>query len=412
MFVLFIVTASCKKQYNPPIINSPGSYLVVEGVINSGSDSTLIKLSRTVKLSSKASVNPELNAIVRVESDQGVSYPLTEAGNGNYSCAGLNLDNSRKYRLSIKTANNNQYQSDYVAVLNSPPIDSISYDLKGNASGPGINIYATTHDPNNKVSYYRWDYQETWAFHSAFESLYKSNGDTVLVRDLTNDEIYTCWKSDTSSTIVLGSSAKLAKDVIFNSPITTIASTDEKIGVEYSILLKQYALSPDAYSFYVNLKKNTEQLGSIFDAQPSQNPGNIHSVTNPSEPVIGYICIGSPSSQRIFIKNGQLPIPWKINSPYSGCVYFTDDKYRLPCCYYLIYGGYAGLTPFNQVDEFINYDNAGFTYYDKNGSNGDAVIPISAIGHPGQPPIGYTGGTKDCADCTLRGTNKKPAFWQ
>jgi hypothetical protein len=91
MFILFIVTASCKKQYNPPIINSPGSYLVVEGIINSSGDSTFIKLSRTVKLSSKASVNPELNAIVAVESDQGISYPLTETGNGNYSCTGLNL---------------------------------------------------------------------------------------------------------------------------------------------------------------------------------------------------------------------------------------------------------------------------------------------------------------------------------
>jgi hypothetical protein len=412
MLILFIATTSCKKQYNPPIINSPGSYLVVEGIINSGSDSTFIKLSRTVKLSSKTSVNPELNAIVAVESDQGASYPLTETGNGNYFCAGLNLDNLRKYRLSIKTANNNQYQSDYVAVLNSPPIDSISFDLKGNVSGPGINIYATTHDPNNKVIYYRWDYQETWVFHSAYESLFKSNGDTVLVRDLVNDDIYTCWKSDTSSTIVLGSSAKLANDVIFNNSITSIASTDEKTGVEYSILVRQYALSPNAYNFYVNLKKNTEQLGSIFDAQPSQNPGNIHSVTNPSEPVIGYICVGSPSSQRIFIKNGQLPVPWIINSSYTGCEYFTDYRYRIPCCYYLTYGGYAGLTPLNQVNEFMNYDTRDFIFFDKYGSNSDPVIPLSALGYPGQPPIGYLGTTKDCADCTLRGTNKKPAYWQ
>ncbi len=251
------------------------------------------------------------------------------------------------------------------------------------------------------MSYYRWDYQETWAFNSAYESFYKSNGDTVLARDMANDEIYTCWRGDTSSTIVLGSSAKLAKDVIFNNPITFVTSTDEKIGVEYSILVRQYALSPDAYNFYVNLKKNTEQLGSIFDAQPSQNPGNIHSVTNPkSEPVIGYICVGSTTSQRIFIKKEQLPVKWILNSSYTGCEYTYDNHDKLPCCYYQ---AYAGTILINQVDQFINYD--------KNGGGGDA-IPLSALRHPGQPPTGYLATTKECADCTLRGTNKKPTFWR
>jgi hypothetical protein len=126
----------------------------------------------------------------------------------------------------------------------------------------------------------------------------------------------------------------------------------------------------------------------------------MHSVTNPSEPVIGYICIGSPSSQRIFIKKGQLPGQWKTTPFYTDCELITDQKYRLPCCYYQINVGDVVL---NQVDEFINYN--------KNGGSGDN-IPISALGHPGGPPTGYTAASKECTDCTLRGTNKKPAFWQ
>ncbi|MDO3626770.1 DUF4249 family protein [Mucilaginibacter sp. BT774] len=78
----------------------------------------------------------------------------------------------------------------------------------------------------------------------------------------------------------------------YQNPILSIASSAEKLSVEYSILVKQYALSADAYKFYANLKKNTEQLGSIFDAQPSAIRGNIHFVTTPAEPVIGYLCIG------------------------------------------------------------------------------------------------------------------------
>jgi hypothetical protein len=127
---------SCRKPYNPPAIASPNSYLVVEGIINIGTDSTIIKLSKTLKLSSGTTTNPVLQAMVYVQSDQNVIFPLTETTNGNYVSAGLNLDNTHKYRLSIKTADNLQYLSDYVTVLNSPPIDSISYDTKGYLTVP------------------------------------------------------------------------------------------------------------------------------------------------------------------------------------------------------------------------------------------------------------------------------------
>ncbi|MDB5145124.1 MAG: hypothetical protein JWQ66_3837, partial [Mucilaginibacter sp.] len=162
LILLAVIAASCKKPFNPVILSTSNSYLVVEGIINNGNDSTFIKLSRTVKLSGKTSASPELSALVTVEGDQKTSYPLQETGNGNYSCAGLNLDNSHKYRLDIKTSNGEQYLSDYVDVLNSPPIDSISYDTQGTLSVPGVNIYVNTHDASNKARYFKWDYQETW----------------------------------------------------------------------------------------------------------------------------------------------------------------------------------------------------------------------------------------------------------
>jgi hypothetical protein len=389
LFVLIIFTG-CKKPYTPPAIVARNSYLVVEGVINSGTDSTFIKLSRTVNLASKIASNPELHAILTVESDQNSSYPLTETHNGNYISAGLNLNNAQKYRLRIKTADNNVYLSDFVAVLNSPPIDTIGFAAEGN----NLNIYSGTHDATNSAKYFRWDYQETWIIHPKFFSEFKSNGDTVLGRDLINDNIYTCWRSDTSSTILLGSSAKLAQDVIVANPITSMTSTSEKIGTRYSILLRQYALTGDAYSFWESLKKNTEQLGSIFDAQPSQLVGNIHSITNPSEPVIGYISVGSVSSKRIFIDTHQLPA-WVPITPYDGCI---DTA--------LLYKFYEGVqkTLVNQVDLFINYNTPGNHF--------DVLIPIAALTIPGGTIVGFTAAEPQCVDCTLRGTNKQPVFWK
>jgi len=400
LWLLLAVMAvyACRKPYNPPPIASPQGFLVVEGVIT-GSDSTFITLSRTVNIAALNTNNPELHASVAVESNQSVTYPLTELGNGVYACGPLNLDNTHQYRLTITTAAGQLFASDYVSMLNAPPIDSVTFNTKGTPQSAGLNVYVNTHDPTNTIKYYRWEYQETWIFNSQYASNYYSNGDTVLVRNSSTQNITSCWGSDTSSNIVLGSTAKLAKAVISQQLLTSVASTSEKVSDEYSILVKQYALTPDAYIFYQNLQKNTEQLGSIFDAQPSQINGNFHCVTNPSQPVIGYVSIGAVTTQRIFVSNDVLP-QWQTTPVPQGCVLAFDAAAGgIPCCYYQFITPNGSVT--NQVNEYINY---------LIGGDQEPLIPIEAIGI-GQP-IGYTATTRACADCTLRGTNIRPSFWK
>jgi len=375
----------CKKPYSPGIIAVSSNYLVVEGVINTGSDSTIVRLSRTVPLTSTARVSPELGASITILSNSGGNYPLFETGNGYYKTPGLNLSSSNTYSLKIVTSGGKVYQSDFVPAKNSPPIDSVYYRIQSN--GNGLNIYADTHDPSRNSTYYRWEYVETYVIHSAFYSfLYLQTlpHDTVLLRP-TGNQVYTCWVSDTSSNIILNSSAKLSKDVIANNQIIPIASTSEKIADRYSILVRQYVLTADAFNYYQQLKQNSEQLGSIFDPQPSELPGNIHCVSTPSEPVIGYITAGSPAEIRIFIDSRNLP-SWLPITPYQQCKLDTD-LFKQP----------VGTSVQNDVQIYI--------YSEEH-------MPISVIAPPGSTTIlGYTGSTPACVDCTLRGTNIQPSFW-
>ncbi|HWZ03529.1 MAG TPA: DUF4249 domain-containing protein [Mucilaginibacter sp.] len=391
-FIIIVVSIGCKKPYNPPAISAPGSYLVIEGVINNGPDSTIFKLSHTVNLSSKTTVNAVSGAVITIESDQNAVYNLTETSAGKYAIGSLNLDNNGKYRLRIKTADD-EYLSDFVPVLNSPPVDTVNFDIESN----GIQINVSTHDPVNNIKYYRWDYQETWIFHSFFFSGYVSNGDTVIERAFPADEINQCWGNDTSNVIVLGSSAKLSKNVISNNPVTFVPSTSEKLGSKYSIILREYALTADAYKFWQNIKTNTEQLGSIFDAQPSQISGNIHSTKNPQEPVIGYISAGTVTSKRIFITNQQLPA-WVPTQPYPTCV--LDSLY-------LQHYTPGSTIAVNQENQYFNYNK---------GAGANPLIPVSAIvviqRIGGAKIVGHTGAEPECVDCTLRGTNKQPVFWK
>lgn len=394
------VCLGCKKAYTPPATATDYRYLVVEGVVNAGIDSTDIKLSRTVKISNKIGSIPEKGAVVTVEGDQNTTYPLTEAANGNYVSAGLKLDNAHKYRLHIKASDGKEYMSDFVEVVNSPPIDSVNFVIGSN----GFNVYANTHDPKNRTHYYRWTYQETWIIHSFYNSQFASNGDTVLVRDQLNDNIFKCWQSDTSSTITLASSAKLSQDVIVKNPLLFVSDTSQKITEGYSVKVTQYALTSDAYNFWTALKKNTEQIGSVFDAQPSQLNGNIHCTTDPSIPVLGYISVGSTQSERIFLQQRQMPA-WSPKLYYPYCVLVKG------CCSYQYYQG-AGMY-LNQVDAYMNYTSS--TYEGNVAAGFVPYIPIDAIRNPPifGPIIGFTvTSIPGCVDCRTRGTNKQPAFWQ
>ena len=377
IFLLIVsLSVACKKPYDPGVINSPKSYLIVEGVISTN-DTTTIKISRSVNLSNKGTTNP-VNANVSIECDNGDSFGIPATAMGIYKIPGIGLDPARKYRLHITTLDTeNDYRSDFVAAKNAPPIDSVGFNLTGN----GIQIYANTHDEANNTRYYRYDYEETWRFHSRYNSAWKSNGADIVPRP-GNEQIFYCFKSAASTSIVLGSSAKLKQDVVYQLPVTGIESTSEKIELKYSILLRQYALTPEAYKFWQTLKKNTEELGSIFDAEPTQLAGNIHNIHDNSEVVIGYISAGAVSAKRIFIAKEQLPDNFMTVYPYECALdsSFYSDKFS-----------HANTVLINLVSGL--------------------EIPVSSFGG-GPRPDGFVGSDKQCVDCTIRGATKQPDFWK
>jgi len=390
-YILYILTAisvsACKTPYTPAPTTTVTNYLVVEGLINI-SDSTYINLSRTVAVSAATTVKPELKATVSIENNQGGSYPLKELGNGVYAAAPLNLSAANQYRLRIKTANGNSYVSDFAATAVSPPIDSITWK----ATSTALNIYANTHDPNNTTRYYRWDFTEEWEFHTNWNSQEISNGVQIINR-LPGQQIYFCYTGDASNNVMLGTSIQLSNDVISQALINTIPSSSEKIGLEYSIFVKQYALTKDAYDYWTLLKKNTEQLGSIFDAQPSATIGNIHGLTNPAEVVIGYIGAGTITTNRIFIHKNQLP-NWLTTPFYPIC-----DADSLDCCPPCTGCGVP------TTCEVVNYLCVGF--------QGPLTlqIPIIPIVHGGVA-IGTLAAPPKCVDCTLRGKTAPPPYWK
>lgn len=364
----------CKKPFTPAAVTAGNNYLVVDGVINTGANGvTAINLSRARNTGDTSyAILRENNAAISIESSSGASYPLRQVPDSAYISDTLSLDINQTYRLRITTSNGEQYLSNFVMPKQSPPIDSVSWQQQN-----GVNIYVNTHDATNNTRYYRWDFTETWQHDAPYEISWGLNGNLIFSITPTDYANYTyhCWTDSNATSILLGTSAALSQDVISQAPITTIPANDPKIGIRYSILVRQYALTQDAYQYWGIIQKNTQDIGTLFDLQPSQLQGNISSTTNKNEPVIGFVSAGSIQQKRIFIDRLDL-LNWLVPPSQLYCPIKNISKNPQN---YLIY----------------DYpDTSWVPYYFITGDGLDIT-------------------KKPCLDCRYQGgTNIKPTYWQ
>jgi len=412
---------SCKKAYKPVLNTTATNFLAVDGAIISG-DSTFIKLSRTTNLSDTTQNKAELKAVVAIENDQNKLYPLTETGNGNYVLGVTSFDVARTYRLDIKTSDGKAYQSDFVPMKITPPIDSLYFKQTGPQT---INFYANTHDPANNTHYYRWDYKETWSYVSCYAATFQyKNGTITPIVPMSADDISTCYRTDQSSEIFVGSSVNLSQDIITAQTLGALTGGSEKIAHIYVMQLKEYALTQAGFNYYQNLKTNTESLGSIFDAQPTTTTGNIHCITAPGDLVLGFVSVSTATTKQYNLHYNNLQFQVMGMNP-TGLVainYFgpPDTAYctwQPPINIFKVAPGTPWPLNFAPTANFNS--RAAHTL-----AAGDSLlIGTLPICDPTEsaaaynfcivtPITGYTYAPKTCVDCRLRGfTNIRPAYF-
>lgn len=375
---VFALFTTCKEVYKPALHSPQAGFLVVEGFINSGNDVTSIALSRTVKAEDETARVFEQNATVVVEGDNGENFPLFEKENGVYeSATPLALNGSAKYRLSITTSEGKAYVSDFTPVKFTPPIDSISW-LRDNG---GVRIYVNAHDASNGTKYYQWKYTESWEFHARYlkylDYQIDPSTDEAIKVDYGNPSpdtsIYKCWKTQHSTNILLGSTEKLSEDRVY-LPVRFIPPQAEELTVLYRLQLKQYALSHEAYLFNQLMQQNSEQLGSIFDRQPTDLNSNVHSVSNPSEVVVGYVEVAQEQAATLYINNNEVR-PWVAPEACPPLIIID-----------------------NRMDSIKPYR---YNY-----------LPVAAVTTgPFNTILTFSLAPTVCVDCTMRGTNVRPEGW-
>ena len=299
LLCLILIVTGCIDPFSPPEVNSDQGFLVVDGFLNVGMDTSKIVLRRSQNLNADMLPQMVSGATVWVESKAGERYVFEEKGNGAYYLAPVQFDMNGQYRLNIGTGDGSLYQSEYVAAKNTPVIDSVSnsYDANRNAMVFSVN----THDAQNSARFYKWNFEDTYEYTSNYYSSLEMVDSQLVQR---RQQIYTCYRSSVSTNIMLGSSIKLSEDRISQLPINIVDVATNKLWIKYSMLVKQQALTQDAFEYWTALAKTTQGTGSLFDPLPSLVTGNIRNVNNGSENVFGYFSAATETKKRIFVTPG------------------------------------------------------------------------------------------------------------
>jgi hypothetical protein len=378
--LLMMAGSSCYESYQPPGIDSSASYLVVDAFINSTDGSVSVMLSNTLPLSSTDSLQPVNGAKVQVIDDSGSMLAVPFTDSGLYAVSGLSIIKEKKYKLVISSAGK-AYESDFVPVNQAPPIDTLNWSIDRDY----LNINVSTHDPTGSSKFYRWKFTETWKYRSMFLTPYIVKNDSVVPRTKEED-ISICWQTLDDSKIVIYSTDYLAQDRVDNFTVQRIASNSLKLTSRYSILVQQQTLTKEAYIYWLNVKKTTESLGSLFDPLPAAVRGNIRCVTNTAEPVIGFFSVGSVSSKRIYIDQSDLGSFTNYDYPPCGIETVVCDTVHNK-------NGWYGLQP------RIKFEN-----------------PDMVIGQITKESlvVGYLFAPRVCTDCRelAAGKTKPPGFWK
>lgn len=368
------------------------SALVVEAILTNELKHHEITLSRTFSFE-EGKPSTETDASVYIIDNLENTYNFTEINSGKYrSTEEFAALPNHEYQLVIKTNDGKTYQTVATPLTQITPMGDLypSLEIDNNAN-PGISIYVDTFDPTGNSKYYRYEYEETYKIVAPFWS----PRDFVITNDsypwahelqLKTTEQQTCYNSVKSNTIIQTQTTNLSEDKVSKFTVRYIPKNNPIISHRYSIFVKQYVQSLEAHTYYKTLNKFAGSTNVFSQTQPGFIYGNIVSVEDKNEKVIGIFEVSSVSSKRIFLnytdfftREGLPP-------------YFIECETSAPLT-----------TQFPRVtdapDFYIFIMQGSIKYVRRNLEPQEGQGPYIAV-------------TTECGDCTTLGSNIKPDFWE
>ncbi|WP_282080717.1 DUF4249 domain-containing protein [Aquimarina algiphila] len=382
--LILLCFTTCVEEYVPQT-ETFEDILVIEANITDELKSHVIKLSRTFRFENEGGALGERNAEVKINDSEGSEYLFQETDLGVYtSVLPFQALSDREYTLSIQTNDGKSYISDSVKLTQKTSIDKLYAERMTNDDGlEGVGIFVDSFDTTGNASFYRYEFEETFRFvapeFNDFDLILLS--DDPLIVDFVRRplEKRVCYKTNSTLDILITKTEDFDENRVSKFLVRFIGIDDYAISDRYSILTHQFVQSRETYEFYQTLKEFSNSASLFSQIQPGFIVGNIKSLSNEKENVLGLFQVSSISSKRIFFNYRDF-FPKEDLPPY-----FEDCTISAPL-----------IRP-----SFPSTIRTGLFLFA--GNNAD---PNFGQGGP------YKLVAKACGDCTEIGSSEIPEFWK
>jgi hypothetical protein len=376
LIVLSFIWHSCREEYFLEI-DKYENILVVDGTITNEPGPYEVRLSLSSPVN-RPELKPFVGAQVIVMDNLGNEEVFTEISPGVHRSEkdGMQGIVGRKYKIIITTGNDNIYESDFQELKKPTAISEVYAEIETKDSGDpyypgyGYQFYVSSEEAENDTTNLMWRLTGTYKYQSDYYIRYYYDYGLFEFPDA--DSLYTCYKTDVVQGIYTFSTAGLSETAVNGLPLNYVTTDTRMLSIRYSLLVKQYTVTDEAFTYYNSLQAISSEQGALYAQQPYQVKGNIKSTINPDEPILGYFLVAGIDEKRIYVNR---PPSDQVEFYYSVCVL-----------------GDADFDAFG----FIRWtDRRTWPLYVTTSTSGRRALPH-----------------QDCLDCRRHGgTIEKPEFW-
>jgi hypothetical protein len=354
--VLFFLSDSCIEplegenyDYEPKLVvdglitDQPGPYSV-NLYLSSATNGDLDRQSRVS------------DAIVTIFDDAGNSERLTETASGKYETAakGIRGTIGRKYHVTI-TVDGKEYISEPQTML---PAGTIT-DLYGEFSEDAINkidislpsdiisVYLNSQGEEGLPNLYRWRWSAIYEVRT-FPELrvrYTEFGpvpDPVPCSGLVSEGpgleptgICTCchcWVDEFGHNALV-SNNDFVSDINFNNVLLArIPVTGVRFMYRYYFKVEQMSVDENVYAFWKLIQAQQNSTADLFQPNSIRISGNIRSLSDPDEDVLGIFAVSAVVEKSFFIPRSLIKVPLAVDTITDDCraIYVGSTNVKPP----------------------------------------------------------------------------------
>lgn len=307
--MFFLVAAvsvgiTCTEPFEPQTVTFE-SALVIDATITNEMKQHELFLSRTYRFEQEGP-NAERNANVKIVDGAGNEFAFQETSPGTYvSEVAFSAVAGTDYQLMVTAGNGRSYTSEISKLPAFTQIDDLYAERLVNDDGvEGMAIKVDSYDATGNSKNYRYEYQETFKIIAPEWTTQDLIGDPaggcdVLVVPREGEE-QVCYATVDSNSLILTDTNGFTEDRVSGFVIRFINRDNYILSHRYSILVRQFVQSNQAYTFFKTLDEFSGSESLFSESQPGFLSGNVFSEEDPNEKVLGYFDVASVTEQRLF----------------------------------------------------------------------------------------------------------------